>query len=108
MGSGPHRPPYRRKADPGLCPAGALPTVISHGQADGKADGTSALKDSSRALHSTNRVASGRYRLEAPTDPYVLAFEHTVPRVTARIVIDGVERRREELAGTSIDTCETG
>src|SRR5262249_8236023 len=29
----------------------------------------------------SDRVASGRCRPEAPTDPYVLAFEHTVPQI---------------------------
>lgn len=28
-----------------------------------------------------DRVASGRYRPEAPTDPYVLALEHTVLQI---------------------------
>ena len=30
-----------------------------------------------------DRVASGRYRPEAPTDPYVLALEHTVLQIMA-------------------------
>jgi hypothetical protein len=30
---------------------------------------------------STDRVASGRCRPEAPTDPYVLALEHTVLQI---------------------------
>jgi hypothetical protein len=77
-------------------------------QASGKADGTGVLKDSSPALPAADRVASGRYRPEAPTDPYVLAFEHTVPQGTARIVIDRVARRREKPAGTSIDTWGKG
>jgi hypothetical protein len=28
-----------------------------------------------------DRVALGRYRPRAPTDPYVLALEHTVPQI---------------------------
>jgi hypothetical protein len=32
-------------------------------------------------LLGANRVASGRYRPEAPTDPYVLALEHTVLQI---------------------------
>src|SRR5262245_13943028 len=32
-----------------------------------------------------DRVASGRYRPEAPTDPYVLALEHTVPQLTGSL-----------------------
>ena len=32
-------------------------------------------------LTAPDRVASGRYRPEAPTDPYVLALEHTVLQI---------------------------
>ena len=33
----------------------------------------------------SDRVASGRYRPEAPTDPYVLALEHTVRQLMASL-----------------------
>src|SRR5262249_38448417 len=33
----------------------------------------------------SDRVASGRYRPEAPTDPYVLALEHTVLQITGSL-----------------------
>ena len=33
------------------------------------------------AQRASDRVASGRCRPEAPTDPYVLALEHTVPQI---------------------------
>src|ERR1700729_4652488 len=32
-------------------------------------------------LGASDRVASGRCRPEAPTDPYLLALEHTVPQI---------------------------
>ena len=32
-------------------------------------------------LRTADRVAPGRYRPGAPTDPYVLALEHTVPQI---------------------------
>ena len=32
-------------------------------------------------LDAPDRVASGRCRPEAPTDPYLLALEHTVPQI---------------------------
>src|SRR6516164_7034747 len=31
--------------------------------------------------NTSDRVAPGRYRPGAPTDPYVLALEHTVPQI---------------------------
>ena len=34
------------------------------------------------SLDASDRVAPGRHRPGAPTDPYVLALEHTVPRIT--------------------------
>ncbi len=34
-----------------------------------------------RVVTASDRVASGRCRPEAPTDPYVLALEHTVPQI---------------------------
>src|SRR5262249_619194 len=34
------------------------------------------------SLRASDRVASGRCRPEAPTDPYVLTLEHTVPQPT--------------------------
>src|SRR5262249_54275322 len=34
------------------------------------------------AQRASDRVASGRCRPEAPTDPYVLTLEHTVPQPT--------------------------
>src|SRR5262245_25849226 len=36
-------------------------------------------------LGASDRVASGRYRPEAPTDPYVLALEHTVLQITGSL-----------------------
>src|SRR5262249_39790121 len=36
---------------------------------------------------SSDRVASGRYRPEAPTDPYVLALEHTVLQITGSLLV---------------------
>jgi hypothetical protein len=37
--------------------------------------------DSPRPLDTADRVALGRCRPRAPTDPYVLALEHTVPQI---------------------------
>ena len=36
-------------------------------------------------LTAPDRVASGRYRPEAPTDPYVLALEHTVLQIMSSL-----------------------
>ena len=33
-----------------------------------------------------DRVASGRCRPEAPTDPYLLALEHTVPQIMVSLL----------------------
>src|SRR5215471_20928938 len=38
-----------------------------------------------RRLPDSDRVALGRYRPEAPTDPYVLALEHTVLQITGSL-----------------------
>ena len=35
-----------------------------------------------------DRVAPGRYLPGAPTDPYVLALEHTVPQITGSLRVD--------------------
>ena len=40
------------------------------------------------SLSSTDRVAPGRYLPGAPTDPYVLALEHTVPQITGSLRVD--------------------
>jgi hypothetical protein len=36
-------------------------------------------------FRASDRVASSRYRPEAPTDPYVLALEHTVLQITGSL-----------------------
>ncbi len=38
-------------------------------------------RDTKRTQGVSDRVAVGRCRPTAPTDPYVLALEHTVPRI---------------------------
>jgi hypothetical protein len=39
-------------------------------------------------LITADRVALGRCRLRAPTDPYVLALEHTVPQIRVSLHAD--------------------
>ena len=39
-------------------------------------------------LRASDRVASGRCRPEAPTDPYVLTLEHTVPQIRGSLRAD--------------------
>ena len=43
-------------------------------------------------LPASDRVALGRYRPRAPTDPYVLTLEHTVLQIMAFCVWEGGTR----------------
>ncbi len=42
---------------------------------------TTPTQDTKVHFTAPDRVASGRCRPEAPTDPYVLALEHTIPQI---------------------------
>src|SRR6516162_3164514 len=41
-----------------------------------------------RGVAASDRVAPGRYLPGAPTDPYMLALEHTVPQITGSLRVD--------------------
>ena len=67
------------------------------------------MSSEGRTLCALDRVALGRCRPRAPTDPYVLALEHTVPRITGslRACKLNVRHRHSEPAGIAGGGVET-
>ena len=67
---------------------------------------TTGAKEPSHTLPAEDRVAVGRCRPTAPTDPYVLALEHTVPRIMGSLRVSTSNGQCEREPAGSAGACD--
>ncbi len=77
------------------------PTGIS----TGRPFGSSLCRERIAHFHHWDRVASGRCRPEAPTDPYVLALEHTVHQIRGSLRTVELNGRSSRAPANSAGAC---